>query len=754
MNTLRHRVLTVVAVLGAGLLAGVLLCPYAQAATPLINYPNFANATELQLQLNGSSVLTGSALELTPAEANFQHGSAFSTTEISTTASFETTFELYIHNSTTSQPADGVAFVLQPNSDTALGSAGSDMGYGGITPSAEVQFDVYQDFDDNDPSVPYVSFMEDGNNMDHLATSEAPLKFPVYDEHVWAWINYNAETHTIAVYASNSDSKPTEPLFTYSVDLAELLGGEHTYVGFTGATGASDAVQEVLSWQLEAPGTPTGEETNPTNPTSGESCSTPPGTATLSDLYDLICGFVGDENEIVTHQGVLLAAVALLPHAQHIKGNIWTASAVVSIPANGANAVPSALQLIKTAALASIEDAVTEMVRDGLAVAFPPLAEDLTELGDVAEEDRKVAEEDAAAAQEMEDALNGSRATTSAEITGHILRADQALTKKLEALTELLDELEKAGAQLQLNLASDTRQLTTDSSDLASEINSNISSSLHNDYSLIPCPQQANCGAAAIFDPADATLTNQGVGTDLWSDEPASSVFQPPSLSPLAISASNLATGNIVNISGDGYAPASIVNIYSGSNPVLLTKTHTSTMGHLSAAVRISANVAPGAHELYAVGTGSRGDVKVTGASITVKTTVPPTIGDVRQTHRRWREGRRDATISAHRRRLLVGTTFAFTLNEQARVVLSFIQSKREAKCPQETGRKKHGHRCIRLVTRGRLAFSGRGGVNRVHFQGWLSKQQALRPGAYLLVIRAMNKYGRAHPKMLSFRIG
>jgi hypothetical protein len=231
----------------------------AQAAIP-INDPNFSEAPELQL--NGLAALAGSSLRLTPAET-FTSGTAFSTTEIPTTESFETEFELRMNESNTigpgtfGFPADGIALVLQNSAagDTALGNDGGGEGYEGIAPSAEVEFNIYRA--PYDPGVPSISLMDEGNPKKYLDIDEWPLSFPLYGETpVLAWVVYNAEKTELSVYAApwplstpERPEKPSVALFTYKVNL-ELLLGAKAFAGFTAGTGAGDAVQEVCNWQL------------------------------------------------------------------------------------------------------------------------------------------------------------------------------------------------------------------------------------------------------------------------------------------------------------------------------------------------------------------------------------------------------------------------------------------------------------------------------------------------------------------------
>ena len=121
--------------------------------------------------------------------------------------------------------------------------------------------------------------------------------------------------------------------------------------------------------------------------------------------------------------------------------------------------------------------------------------------------------------------------------------------------------------------------------------------------------------------------------------------------------------------------------------------------------------------------------------SVPSETSPPPVVQHVRQSATRWREGNRLARIS--RAKPPTGTTFSFSLNQQAIVTFSFTK--------RASGRK---------VTAGRLTFTGHGGTNKVVFQGRISPVKKLKPGYYTLVITATNSAGvRSSPKSLSFTI-
>jgi hypothetical protein len=66
---------------------------------------------------------------------------------------------------------------------------------------------------------------------------------------------------------------------------------------------------------------------------------------------------------------------------------------------------------------------------------------------------------------------------------------------------------------------------------------------------------------------------------------------------------------------------------------------------------------------------------------------------------------------------------------------------------------------CKRTVTAGTLSFTGHSGMNRVVFQGRISRANKLKPGRYTLVITATNTAGQTSagqtsaPQKLSFTI-
>ncbi len=133
----------------------------------------------------------------------------------------------------------------------------------------------------------------------------------------------------------------------------------------------------------------------------------------------------------------------------------------------------------------------------------------------------------------------------------------------------------------------------------------------------------------------------------------------------------------------------------------------------------------------------------------------PPSVQNARQSATRWRESDRLARIS--RAKTPTGTTFSFSLNEQAIVSFSFAQlvggPRGAHSCLAKTHENVKRTICDTAVAE-TLSFTGHSGTNSVIFAGRLSHTSKLRPGRYELTITATNSAGqRSTPVSLSFTI-
>jgi YVTN family beta-propeller protein len=135
---------------------------------------------------------------------------------------------------------------------------------------------------------------------------------------------------------------------------------------------------------------------------------------------------------------------------------------------------------------------------------------------------------------------------------------------------------------------------------------------------------------------------------------------------------------------------------------------------------------------------------------------IRPAVTQVSQSHSVWREGNKLPTI-ARKSRHPVGTTFSFTLSEQAGVSFTFTQKvggrKVHGRCVAPTKQNRHKRACRRTVTRGTLLFNVPGSQYKVFFDGRLSRSKKLAPGHYTLVIVAKVGGKSSSAKTLRFTI-
>lgn len=136
----------------------------------------------------------------------------------------------------------------------------------------------------------------------------------------------------------------------------------------------------------------------------------------------------------------------------------------------------------------------------------------------------------------------------------------------------------------------------------------------------------------------------------------------------------------------------------------------------------------------------------------------PPTLTNLSETARTWRESNKLAQISARKKKKPpLGTTFSFTLNESASVSFTFTElasgRKSGKRCVAQTKKNKKKHRCTHTARAGELTFSAHAGTNKVRFGGRISKHQRLKPASYMLLVSATASGLHSTPRTLHFRI-
>jgi hypothetical protein len=220
-----------------------------------------------------------------------QAGSGWWTSDQSVSAGFTSVFTFQAPHS--GFPADGLAFLIQNcvfacdgGPLFALGIGGGSLAYDGIDNSLAIEFDTFQNGENNDPNANHVAIQScgtgfntvmhnvacggDGPNSTLGITAMPGINITDGNPHM-VILQYDPGVGDgqgqLGVYVDNG----SVPILAVPVQLDQLLslnqnedGTGHAYVGFTGATGAFTEENDILSWTF----TP-GNSLEPTTITQG-----------------------------------------------------------------------------------------------------------------------------------------------------------------------------------------------------------------------------------------------------------------------------------------------------------------------------------------------------------------------------------------------------------------------------------------------------------------------------------------------------
>lgn len=197
----------------------------------------------------GVATDSSGTITLTP-NSGAQFGAIWAKQRLDLSNDFCLSAEVYLGNS--DGGADGMAFVLQPNS-TAAGSSGGGLGYMGITPSLAVEIDTYQNSSDlaND----HFGLMKNGDTS-HDASHWGVSQVDVGDIEDGRWrevqVLWNAAAKKITIgfdknYDGDVDDTGETIFSSVSADLVAHFTASSgaVYWGFTAATGGATNLQQV-----------------------------------------------------------------------------------------------------------------------------------------------------------------------------------------------------------------------------------------------------------------------------------------------------------------------------------------------------------------------------------------------------------------------------------------------------------------------------------------------------------------------------
>lgn len=217
--------------------------PGGSGSTTAINFASGFTASGMQF--NGNAVLVGNRLQLSDTSTTFEDSSAFWNQEVNV-QSFTNDFTFQIAN----PGADGITFAIQGSSPTALGVVGGSLGYGGMSNSVAVKFDIYDNAGEGTNStglylngaVPTVPATTIGGGV-NLQSGDVMAVHMTYD----------GTTLTMTI---TDTSNPSQTFTTsWPVNIPATVGSTTAYAGFTGATGGLTSTEQILTWSYST-GTP------------------------------------------------------------------------------------------------------------------------------------------------------------------------------------------------------------------------------------------------------------------------------------------------------------------------------------------------------------------------------------------------------------------------------------------------------------------------------------------------------------------
>jgi len=215
-----------------------------------INYNLFSQS----YNLTGDAVsLGGDCYQLTSAQNN-ENGAFWYVNQIDLSQPFEINF--MANFGTNDNGADGIVFVLQndPSGNTATGTTGWDMGFGGISPSVGIEFDTYDNgtgVNGNDISSDHIAIDKDGSALNLLVgpVDAVPPPNP--------WSNpgniEDGADYPVKIVWDPTNNNLLEVWFNCELRLStnydminNVFGGNNmVYYGYTASTGGLNNLQKI-----------------------------------------------------------------------------------------------------------------------------------------------------------------------------------------------------------------------------------------------------------------------------------------------------------------------------------------------------------------------------------------------------------------------------------------------------------------------------------------------------------------------------
>ncbi|MBX2841090.1 MAG: lectin [Flammeovirgaceae bacterium] len=203
-----------------------------------------------QFELMGTAnFMSGNCILLTP-DVPYSEGLAYHNAKLDLTRYFEIEFDIFLGRK--DEGADGITFVVHddPREYKAYGTWGECMGYGrwspnaywanSITPSIAVEFDTYQNLQQNDPMYDHIAYLENGVSFHKTHWNNNKNDFNIEDDFLHDFrFSWDPSSQTITVKLDGM------VVYQGKRDLVnDIFNGETSVIwGFTASTGKKSNLQ-------------------------------------------------------------------------------------------------------------------------------------------------------------------------------------------------------------------------------------------------------------------------------------------------------------------------------------------------------------------------------------------------------------------------------------------------------------------------------------------------------------------------------